>query len=250
LPALESEAESRGSSSSSSDDQSSVRNVRPRIDHCTWEGKLEDAENHFRECGFAGVKCSFAGCGEVVIRRDLAEHEATCQHRAERCGMCEKLTKATELAQHQLVCLKRQVDCDNHGCDARVAFDMLAHHKANDCGHEEVGCSFADMGCTARILRKDIEAHERDDSWKHNRLLLGKAKEQQQAIQQVQESRDKQQRELGELRESRDEQQKELGELKQELDEVKEAHDELKGAHEAVKRELKELKGAHEAADY
>jgi hypothetical protein len=109
-----------------------------------------------------------------------------------------------------------------------VALDMLAHHKANDCGHEVVGCSFVDMGCTARILRKDIEAHERDDSWKHNRLLLGKAKEQQQTALQ-------QQQVIRHVRDAHDEQQKELEELKQELDEVKEAHG-------AVKQELEELK--------
>ena len=73
-----------GSSSSSS----SARNVRARADHCTWEGKLEEAEAHFRECSYAGVKCSYAGCGEVIARRDLAEHKTTCRHRTEPCGMC------------------------------------------------------------------------------------------------------------------------------------------------------------------
>jgi hypothetical protein len=141
----------------------------------------------------------------------MAEHEATCQHRTEPCGMCGQQTEVAELAQHQLVCPKRQVDCDNHGCGARVAFDELAAHKGSDCGYEEVGCPFADMGCTARILRKDIDSHERDDSWKHNRLLLGKAKEQQLINQQ-----------------SREEQQKELEVLKEAHDELNEAHGRLK----------------------
>jgi hypothetical protein len=166
-------------------------------------GKLEDAATHFHECGYAGAKCSYAGCGKVMIRINMVEHEATCQHRAERCGLCGRLQKITELAQHQLVCPKRQVDCDNHDCDARVAFDELAAHKANDCGYEEVGCPFADMGCTARILRKDIDSHEDAALKQHNRLLLGKAKEQQQINQQqeiIWQSHEELKQELEELK--------------------------------------------------
>jgi hypothetical protein len=228
VPALESAAaENQGSgssssSSSSSSDQSAARNVRPRVDQCTWEGKLEDAETHFKECGYAGAKCSHAGCDEVVARRDMAEHEATCQHRTERCGMCGSLEKIAELTQHQLdVCLKRQVDCDNHGCGARVAFDELAAHKASDCGYEEVGCPLADMGCTARMLRKDIDSHEDAALKQHNRLLLGKVKEQQRITLQQQQI-------TLHVRKVCDEQQK--------------AFDELRGAHGELQKEHEELK--------
>jgi hypothetical protein len=82
------------------------------------------------------------------------------------------------------------------------------------------------------MLRKDIDSHERDDSWKHNRLLLGKAKEQQHINQHVQQSRDEAKHHL-------EEQQKDLMEMKQ-------AHDELKDAHDEVKQEFEELKDAHE----
>jgi hypothetical protein len=243
VPALEAgghgNAENNGSSSSSSSSRSSSgrrRNVRPRIDHCTWEGKLEDAVTHFHECGYAGVKCTHAGCDKVVARRDMAEHEATCLHRTERCGMCESLQKAADLAQHQLVCLKRLVACDNHGCGARVAFDELAAHKASDCGYEEVGCPFADMGCTARMLRKDIDSHEDAALKQHNRLLLGKAKEQQQINKQTQAAHD--------------EQQASHEEVKQELEELKEAHEELKVAHDELQQELEELKGRVKGLEY
>jgi hypothetical protein len=173
----------------------------------------------------------------MVIRRDISEHEATCQHRIESCGMCGSLQKVDELAQHQLVCLKRQVDCDNHGCGARVAFDELAAHKASNCGYEEVGCPFADMGCTARMLRKDIDSHE-DAAWKqHNRLLLGKVKEQQRITMQQQQI-------TLHVRKDRDGQQKAFDELKEELEGVKEVHEQLKEAHDGLQREHEELKVA------
>ena len=123
LPLLENGANVNASSSSG-------RNVRPRTDHCTWEGKLGDAWAHFHVCGYAGVRCSFRGCGFLVVRRDMAEHKAACQHRIEPCGICGRQMKVGKLAQHVLVCPRRVVACDNHGCTARMAFDMLAAHKA------------------------------------------------------------------------------------------------------------------------
>jgi hypothetical protein len=114
----------------------------------------------------------------VVARRDKAEHEATCQHRTEPCGVCGLQAKAAELAQHELVCPRRQVDCNNDGCDARVAFDKLSAHKAHLRLYQRVDCPFADVGCTARVLRKDVDNHEDAALKRHNRLLLGKVKEQ------------------------------------------------------------------------
>jgi hypothetical protein len=165
----------------------------------------------------------------------MAEHEATCQHRTESCEMCGTVQKTEKFAQHQLVCLKRQVVCDNHGCSARVAFDTLAAHKANDCGYEEVGCPFADMGCTARMLRKDIDSHEDAALKQHNRLLLGKVKEQQQTILLQQQTSLHQQQVSQQAQEDHEK-------LKRELKEVKGAHAVLRRAHERLQTKHEELR--------
>jgi hypothetical protein len=185
LEALEAAGQSTSSASSCSSCSATARNIEKDVDHCTWQGRLEEAVSHFNECGYAVVKCSFAGCDEMVVRRDKAEHETTCEHCTEPCGLCGQHSKNDDLALHQLVCPRRQVDCDNDGCDARVALDELAAHKANDCACEMVDCPFADVGCTARMLRKDIDSHEDAALKQHNRLLLGKVKAQQQVLQRV-----------------------------------------------------------------
>jgi hypothetical protein len=64
---------------------------------CTWTGKFENAENHFNECGFVEVTCSFEGCGTTLLRRELAEHQTKCSHRTVTCKGCDERMKATVL---------------------------------------------------------------------------------------------------------------------------------------------------------
>ena len=137
-----------GSSSSSSSSSSSgtAAAKRTKSDHCTWTGKLQDAKQHFNECVYAGALCGF-GCGAVVRRIDISEHEAS-------------------------ICPKREVPCTNVGCTAVMPGPMIAAHKANDCLYEVVNCPFSGVGCTERMLRKDIETHEEAAMKQHNRLLL------------------------------------------------------------------------------
>ena len=61
------------------DEEAAAGNMRKRVkaDHCcTWTGKLQNAQRHFNECLYAGVMCGF-GCGAVVLRKDVPEHEAS-----------------------------------------------------------------------------------------------------------------------------------------------------------------------------
>ena len=90
--------------------------------------------------------CGF-GCGAVVRRIDMPEHEAS-------------------------LCPKRGVQCTNVGCTAVMPEPMIAAHKANDCLYEVVDCPFSSLGCNERVLRKDLENHEEAAMKQHNRLLL------------------------------------------------------------------------------
>lgn len=140
---------------------------KARIDHCTWTGKLQDADSHFGECDYAGVVCCFVGCGSVVMRRDQTEHEADCEYRTIKCkwGGCNVRTRVgAALKQHQLNCLKRAVTCPNAACGEKMAFLRVSAHRAGACEYEVVACPFAAHGCAARMLRKDSEEHERRTS--------------------------------------------------------------------------------------
>ena len=149
-------SESSSSSSSSSSRSSSsgpAAAKRAKSDICTWTGKLHGAKQHFKECVYAGALCGF-GCGAVVRRIDMSEHEAS---------LCPK-----------------QVQCTNVGCTAVMPEPMIAAHKANDCPYEVVDCPFSCVGCNERVLRKDVESHEEAAMKQHNRLLMQGMQTQQQ----------------------------------------------------------------------
>ena len=137
------------SNNSSSD--GAVAGNHARIRCCPWKGKLKDADNHFRECDFAGVKCDFEGCGLVVVRSELAEHRKGCDHRMLTCKSngCSQQLKRTEMDQHQLVCPKRMTICPNPGCSVFTAFDSMFQHQIGCpkrlcmCDHPGCGQLFA-----------------------------------------------------------------------------------------------------------
>jgi hypothetical protein len=161
---------------------------RARVDHCTWTGKLQDAAAHFRECDYSGVVCSFDGCGAVVTLKDLNAHESGCGHRALPCKWfgCGEVLKGAELDRHQAECPFRLVVCPNAGCGSRVAASYLLTHRAY-CTCEVVPCPFAAHGCTARVLRKDVDSHEDTAMKQHLRLVMKKVTEQQLLIESLQD---------------------------------------------------------------
>ena len=158
---------------------------KTKASHCTWEGMLKDAADHFNECPFVGVKCGFDGCDQIVVRSEMAEHRVGCVHRTAMCKWdgCLRHFKVTGMEQHQLVCPRRAVKCPNAaaGCSRIIPFEDLVRHRAT-CQYEVCACPFADVGCEARMLRNEIDKHEDDECKKHNRLLLKNAQEQRQVI--------------------------------------------------------------------
>ena len=100
---------------------------KAKVDACDWLGQLKDAENHFKVCPYAGVRCPHEGCGALVARRDLAEHQQTCEHGTRPCKWagCGATLAINVLAAHESSCVKRVVGCPNNCCNAaRIAFDV------------------------------------------------------------------------------------------------------------------------------
>jgi len=149
---------------------------KAKVDVCDWVGQLKDAEEHFKVCPYAGVRCSYDGCDALVTRRDLPDHQETCEYREVPCKWagCGTSLALAALAAHERRCVKREVDCPNQGCRAtRIAFDLLKAHRRT-CHFERVACPFAGVGCEDRMLRKDVDKHKRASSERHNELLLAK----------------------------------------------------------------------------
>jgi hypothetical protein len=72
------------------------------------------------------------------------------------------------LETHGSVCPKRLIRC---GCNTRVVFDALAEHKATECPNEVVACTYAEMGCTSSMCRKNLAHHLNSNGRQHAQML-------------------------------------------------------------------------------
>ena len=129
-------------------------------DACDWVGPLKDAEEHFKVCPFAGVRCPYAGCGALVARRDLRSHQWTCEYGRRLCKWagCGATFALEALPAHESTCRKREVDCPNQGCSAtRIAFDVLEAHLLT-CEYRLLRCKWE--GCGATVVCASLPAHE------------------------------------------------------------------------------------------
>jgi len=125
----------------------------------------------------------------LLARRDLAEHQRSCEHSKRACKWagCGATFAIEALAAHENNCIKRVVGCPNNGCNAaRIAFDVLVAHRRT-CWYETVPCPFAGVGCEDRMQRKDVDKHKRDAMVAHNELLLAKVCGMQQELNAVKE---------------------------------------------------------------
>ncbi|CAB4021941.1 RING finger 151-like [Paramuricea clavata] len=73
--------------------------------------ELGDLENHLKECGFAPVVCSNAGCELVVNQRDLVHHEsAVCEQRRVKCHNCAELQQEMDTVKTTLAEMNKKLD--------------------------------------------------------------------------------------------------------------------------------------------
>jgi len=108
------------------------------------------------ECEWAPVKCPNKGCAESPLRKDLAEHGATCGSLQVSCSHCGVMMGRQLLAEHEERCGYVKVDCPNAGCSVQQVRGIMNWHRAR-CEHEEVTCPCP--GCDARLLRRKVNEH-------------------------------------------------------------------------------------------
>ena len=122
---------------------------------CGWRGRVVELAAHLGACEWAPVKCPH-GCAESPLRRDLAEHDATCGSLKVPCKGCTQQFQRRLLAEHEGSCPLAEIECPNEGCSVKHARGSMHVHRAK-CEHGEVSCPCP--GCDARLLRKDTDAH-------------------------------------------------------------------------------------------
>ena len=143
---------------------------------CTWAGRVKEITDHLKLCDQVDVKCK--ECKAVVMRGGLDSHlTSACSKRIHTCHLCDakgSYDKITGI--HKSVCPKASVSCPNEGCNAALLRQSLpSHHEV--CPQEVVACPFAMAGCTSKVKRNALPAHERSFVYKHNQMSMIKLRE-------------------------------------------------------------------------
>jgi len=116
-----------------------IRHLDPKFQlHCNKEhcGEL---------CMFAIVPCTNEGCDVQISRKHLVKHRQTCPYEIIECPL---------------------------GCGDKYARNMTDKHKADICALREIPCPFANIGCTVRVLARDLPEHVGNLESTNSHLLL------------------------------------------------------------------------------
>ena len=114
-----------------------------------------------------------------MLRRDLDQHlKNKCPNRQYQCRHCKDTGRYRNITTTHLdTCPKVKVSCPNSECNISVLRCNLSKHRSK-CPFEEVSCKYAGIGCEEELCRKDLEQHEKDDTF-HLHLAIETINEQQ-----------------------------------------------------------------------
>ena len=155
---------------------------------CEWNGELRSLKDHMQKvCENTLVPCpnSCQNGKTTLVRRNLDYHLADrCPNRLHTCTKCQKNIVFKNTNNHKMVCPKRQYTCP-HCREAGVYDERTTTHlrvcpkleitykkcslptfrcDESDhplfCPNEPVRCTYYNIGCGEKPLRKDLTKHE------------------------------------------------------------------------------------------
>ena len=166
---------------------------------CEWQGELRQLISHLVGTGSGGnvggaspgprtvppcryepVRCENDGCGELVPRINLQQHQNDeCPHRKVVCQYCNNFEgKYNELWDvHWQVCPDYPMPCPNNCGIEKMRRSQVQSHCDRDCKMQVVKCPFWEVGCNIRRQRKDLTAHIKASEPHHSQLLVKKTME-------------------------------------------------------------------------
>ncbi|XP_057199153.1 TNF receptor-associated factor 5 isoform X4 [Triplophysa rosa] len=82
---------------------------------CTQRIPLCNLQDHLKACPYEHLKCSNSGCTDVLLRKNLLEHQRNvCSLRLEPCEHCGQSYPVSKLLDHQKTsCPEVEVQCSN-----------------------------------------------------------------------------------------------------------------------------------------
>ena len=140
---------------------------------CQWVGELGNLQTHLdKACSYVKVACP-NGCLKMCLRMKLSDHLTNnCILRISRCGYCGEYDRQASLTAHYYVCPEYPLDCPKEcGVKGIKRKDICIHNE--NCPLEPVQCPFEEVGCEARLIRRDFQAHMQTTT--HHLLLIYRA---------------------------------------------------------------------------
>ena len=170
-----------------------------KTDGCEWTGELCQLESHLNlnqlcsgergsqleGCKFAEIKCGY--CSKFLMRTALLNHKVNqCDKRPFSCEYCNNYESTYEdvTQNHWPTCVCHPVQCPNQ-CGAHLQRQDIERHIEIECPLTLVECEFRHCGCEAKVLRKTISDHLKDDIVTHFSLLAENQRKQQAEIKEI-----------------------------------------------------------------
>ena len=148
-----------------------------RKSKCRWVGTVGTLHDHLTTCTYTLIQCPHQ-CedknGEIksFMKKDLNRHLPYCPNRDYECSFCGEKGSYTTITQvHDDICEKKVITCPNTECLQGMQRQHLSDHLQFVCEHAVVACKHQAIGCNVELKRKDMAAHEQDDSY-HFRMAL------------------------------------------------------------------------------
>ena len=88
---------------------------------------------------------------------------ATCS-RCYSCEYCGAKGTYESIQAHDKTCEMKEVTCPKDGCREKTQRRYIVHHIASNCEYAVVSCKYTSIGCEKQLKRKDMAAHEQDDT--------------------------------------------------------------------------------------
>uniref|UniRef100_A0A7M5X186 TRAF-type domain-containing protein n=1 Tax=Clytia hemisphaerica TaxID=252671 RepID=A0A7M5X186_9CNID len=126
------------------------------------------------DCPCVEITCRFTGCDVHFLRKAKQQHEQDCPMKEMNCDYCHQVIKVSQEQEHYTDCVSYPTVCSNQGCQYLAPRDQVADHQSTDCLYQNIFCSFNDVGCKVKVLRKDLLDHETAANVSHTKLLLQK----------------------------------------------------------------------------
>ena len=118
----------------------------------------------------------------IVLEKHAREE---CPRRQYSCPHCQEVGEYQErTTTHLEECPMKEVPCPKRQCIRLIPRCDLSNHRL-ECPFEEVCCKYKIIGCKEKILRKDLEQHERDTQ-QHLQAAIDTVHQQQSTLAQLQ----------------------------------------------------------------